>query len=127
MKALLSRLILILLCQGCSIAQYPITATELKYATSLSPVLLNSSGKTLYINEDLAPLGDFEFSHHGGMGNTPVNISEDLNREVEQRKGEGIVNLSFEVKTALVGQTVTVTGTVVSRKGSRSSGVEGRQ
>lgn len=116
-----------LLFQSCSMARYPITATGLRYATSLSPVLQDSRGKNLYFQEDLAPLGDFEFSRRGGMGDTPLDLSEDLNREVERRKGEGIVNLSFRVKNTFGGQDVTVTGTVVSRKASRTgAGEEGR-
>ena len=103
-------------------ARYSITSTGLKYATSLSPVLQDSRGKNLYVNEDLAPLGNFEFSRHGGFGGNPVDISDDLNREIEQRKGEGIVNLSFQVRNSFFGQNVTVTGTVVSRKALNSRG-----
>ncbi len=112
-------LILVLLCHGCSMARYKIKSDGLKYATSLSPVLNDSRGKNLYLHEDLDPLGDFEFSRHGGMGGT-IDIAEELNREVEKLKGEGIVNLCFRVGNTLGGQSVVVTGTVVSRKALRS-------
>jgi hypothetical protein len=98
-------------------AKYPIKCDGLKYAASLSPVLQDSSGKNLYINEDLLPLGNFEFSRYGSMGGSPVDISDDLNKEVEKLNGEGIVGLSFRISNSLfLFQNVAISGTIVSKK-----------
>ncbi len=123
----LSCLAVLPLLASCSAARYGIKANGLKYATSLSPVLQDAKGKNLYINEDLTPLGSFEFTRRGGMGGATLDLSDDLNREVEQRKGEGIVNLAFTVKNTFGGQTMTVTGTVVAAKGSRAGAREKAQ
>ncbi len=109
---------------GCAAARYGIKTDGLKYAASLSPVLQDAKGRNLYLNEDLAPLGDFEFTRRGGMGGSVVDLSDQLNQEVERRKGEGIVNLAFTVANTLGGQTLTVTGTVVKAKDSRAGARE---
>jgi hypothetical protein len=137
-------LLLFLLLQGCAGARYPITAGGLKYATSFSPVLPGENGKPLYIDEDLAPLGDFDFTRtpvgllYSGT-RTTVDLSDDLNREVERLNGQGIVGLSIKVRECVTSwlfpltvlpfypgcHTVSVSGTVVARKGAGAAGQGG--
>ena len=120
---------------GCAGAHYNISADRLIYPTSLSPVLPDGQGKPLYLDEDLQRVGEFSFRRTSigflyGMTGTAIDLSDDLNREVRRRRGEGIVGLSlrsdacgsswFFPLTVLPFypgcQNLTVTGTVVTRR-----------
>lgn len=124
-----------LLLAGCAGAHYTVSADRLKYPASLSPVLPDEQGKPLYLDEDLEPVGEFSFrrTSYGflyGLTGTRVDISGDLNGEVERRRGEGIVRLSLTAANCATSwffpftvlpfypgcQNLTVTGTVVVRK-----------
>ncbi len=124
-----------MLLAGCAGADYRISADRLRYPASLSPVLPDTRGKPLYLDEDLKSVGEFSFSRTSvgylyGMTGSPIDISDNLNDEVERRQGEGIVRLSFTASNCASSwffpltvlpfypgcQNVTVTGTVVTRK-----------
>lgn len=124
-----------LLLAGCAGAHYRISANRLIYPTSLSPVLPDGQGRPLYLDEDLRRVGEFSFRRTSigflyGMTGTAIDLSDDLNREVQRRQGEGIVGLSlrsdacgsswFFPLTVLPFypgcQNLTVTGTVVTRR-----------
>jgi len=124
-----------LMVAGCAGARYRISADRLRYPVSLSPVLPDGQGKPLYLDEDLQPVGQFSFSRTSvgylyGMTGTAIDLSDNLNGEVERRQGEGIVRLSLRTSTCASSwyipltvlpfypgcQNLTVTGTVVTRK-----------
>lgn len=134
-QAMVGLVVMSLMLAGCAGARYRISADRLMYPVSLSPVLPDGQGKPLYLNEDLQPVGEFSFSRTSvgylyGMTGTSIDISDNLNGEVERRQGEGIVRLSlrsgicasssFFPLTVLPFypgcQNLTVTGTVVTRK-----------
>jgi len=127
-----------LILAGCAGAHYRISADRLRYPTSLSPVLPDGGGKPLYLGEDLRPVGEFSFERKSvgflyGLTGTAIDLSDNLNDEVERRQGEGIVRLSLRAVTCESSwyfpftvlpfypgcQNLTVTGTVVVRKSAR--------
>ncbi len=122
---------------GCAGAHYRVSVDRLRYPASLSFALPNEQGKPLHMGRDLDPVGEFAFTRTSvgylyGLTGTAIDLSDDLNREVETRRGEGIVRLAFRPKTCASSwffpltilpfypgcQNLTVTGTVVSRKAS---------
>jgi len=124
-----------LLLASCAGAHYRISADRLRYPASLSPVLPDGQGKPLSLDKDLQPLGEFAFTRTSvgffySMTGTAIDLSDDLNREVETRRGEGIVRLALRPKLCATSwffpltilpiypgcQNVSVTGTVVTRK-----------
>ncbi len=134
-RALLGLFATALLLGGCAGSQYTISAHRLKYPTSLSPVLPDERGKPLYLDEDLQRVGEFSFSRTSvgflyGVTGTSIDISHNLNGEVERRHGEGVVLLSLRTEVCASSwffpltilpfypgcQNLTVTGTVVARK-----------
>lgn len=125
----------VLVLVGCAGAHYRISADRLKYPASLSPVLPDEQGKPLYLDEDLRAVGEFSFSRTSvgylySLTGTAIDLSDNLNGEVERRQGEGIVRLSLRTSTCASSwyipltvlpfypgcQNLTVTGTVVTRK-----------
>lgn len=136
-RAILGLAAVMLILAGCAGAHYSISADRLKYPTSLSPVLPDCQGKPLYLGEDLQPVGEFSFERTSvgfvySMTGTAIDLSDNLNGEVERRQGEGIVRLSLRAGNCASSwffpltvlpfypgcQTFTVTGTVVVRKSS---------
>ncbi len=134
-RALLDVIVMAFFLGGCAGASYSVSADRLKYPASLSPALQDGRGKTLSLDDDLQPAGDFSFSRTSvgflyGMTGTTIDLSDDLNREVEARRGEGIVRLALRPKLCASSwffpltilpfypgcQNVSVTGTVVTRK-----------
>ncbi len=120
---------------GCAGAHYKISADRLRYPASLSPVLPDERGRPLYLGENLQPVGEFSFNRTSvgcfySMTGEAIDLSDDLNREVERRQGEGIVLLSLRSGVCASSmffpltvlplypgcQNLTVTGTVVTRK-----------
>ncbi len=120
---------------GCAGAHYGISADRLRYPASLSPVLPDGQGKPLYLGEELHPVGEFSFSRTSvgflySVTGTAIDLSDNLNSEVERRQGEGIVLLSLRAGNCATSwsfpltvlpfypgcQNLTVTGTVVTRK-----------
>ena len=142
-KAMVGLVVMSLMLAGCAGAHYRISADRLKYPTSLSPVLPDGQGKPLYLGEDLQPVGEFSFNRGSvgylyGMTGTTIDLSDNLNGEVERWQGEGIVRLSLTAKNCASSwlfpltvlpfypgcQDLAVTGTVVTRK--RASENQGR-
>ena len=134
-QAMVGLVVMSLMVAGCAGARYRISADRLRYPVSLSPVLPDGQGKPLYLDEDLQPVGQFSFSRTSvgylyGMTGTAIDLSDNLNGEVERRQGEGIVRLSLRTSTCASSwyipltvlpfypgcQNLTVTGTVVTRK-----------
>ncbi len=120
---------------GCAGAHTTITADRLKYPVSLSPALPDEKGKPLHLDKELRPVGDFGFSRTAvgylySLTDATIDISDELNREVESRNGKGIVDLSLEVRNCASSwffpltaipfypgcQNLSVTGTVVERE-----------
>jgi len=134
-RAILGLAATMLVLVACAGTHYRISADRLKYPTSLSPVLPDGQGKPLYLGEDLQPVGEFSFKRTSvgylyGMTGTAIDLSDNLNGEVERRQGEGIVRLSLRAENCASSwffpltvlpfypgcQDLTVTGTVVTRK-----------
>ncbi len=124
-----------LILAGCAGANFRVKADRLKYPASLSPVLPDAQGKPLRLGRELRPVGEFAFDRTSvgfvyGMTGTTVDLSDDLNREVETRRGEGIVRLALRPKLCVSSwffpltilpiypgcQNIAVSGTVVTRK-----------
>jgi hypothetical protein len=134
-QTLLGLGVVALLLAGCAGAHYKVSADRLKYPASLSIALPDGQGKPLYLDKDLQRVGEFSFTRtsvgfiYSATG-TAIDLSDDLNREVQRRQGEGIVGLSlrsdacgsswFFPLTVLPFypgcQNLTVTGTVVTRR-----------
>ncbi len=134
-QAIVGLVVTSLMLAGCAGAHYRISADRLRYPASLSPVLPDGQGRPLYLDDDLQPVGEFSFSRTSvgfiyGLTGTAVDLSDNLNGEVERRHGEGIVRLSLRAGTCGSNwlfpltvlpfypgcQNLTVTGTVVTRK-----------
>ncbi len=131
-----------LILTGCAGARYRISADRLRYPASLSPVLPDEEGRPAYLGESLKPVGRFSFNRTSvgfvyGVTGTAIDLSDDLNREVERRQGEGIVQLSLRPENCASSwffpftllpfypgcHNLTVTGTVIVRnREGRESG-----
>ncbi len=136
-RALLGLGAMALLLAGCAGAQSMISADRLRYPASLSPVLPDERGKPLYLGEDLESVGEFSFTRTPigflySIIRSDVDVSDNLNGEVERRRGKGIVLLSVRAETCVSSwffpltvlpfypgcQNLTVSGTIVTRKPS---------
>lgn len=133
--SLLLTLVAGLLGLGCAGAHYDVKADSARYPISLSPSLPDSSGNVLYLGEELESRGTFTVEgtelgvFYNATGGT-VDLSEDVNREVKRRGGEGVVALSVTTSHCALNwlfpltllpiwpgcQGVEVKGTVVRRR-----------
>ena len=135
LQAVMCLVAIALMLAACAGSHYDISADRLNYPASLSPVLHDEQGKPCYLGEDLNSLGTFSFQMTSvgflySLIGTSIDLSDELNREVERLQGEGIVLLSLRSRTCSSSwffpltafpiypgcQYVTVSGTVVARK-----------
>jgi len=126
---------------GCAGARYEVAADHARYPLSFSPSLPDEKGKVVYLGHELESKGSFEFSTtqlgflYGLTSAGTVDVSEKINEEVAKKGGEGVVALVVKNQNCFTNylfplpilpfypgcQVVTVTGTVVSLKGSQTA------
>ncbi len=122
---------------GCASAHWNARVDSARYPLSLSPALSDADGRSLLLGDGLEKVGEFEFTHrplgfvYGAVG-AELDLSADLNRAVEEARGEGVVNLTVRAGTCGTSwvfplnmlpfypgcQRVTVSGIVVRRSPS---------
>jgi hypothetical protein len=88
---------------GCAGAECNITADRAKYPMSFSRGLPNDTGRTLTVGDGLKVVGslDIEKTKLGflyGLTKGSLDISDELNRQVQTKGGEGVVALKLETR-----------------------------
>jgi len=125
---------------GCAGANYQFAADRARYPISFSPALPDGTGRILYLGHELEPKGSFEFTRtqigflYGAISSGPIDVSDQINAEVAQKGGEGVVALALRNQNCATNylfplqilpffpgcQIVTVTGTVIAVKGQQT-------
>lgn len=86
---------------GCSGARSHIKAQGAVYPVSFSPAIRNSDGSIL-MEDDLTEVGDFDFTYTTRrmfwkiipLSRNQFDLSDEINRQIREKGGEGIVNLN---------------------------------
>ena len=107
--------IAVLTSSACGMRSY-VSAEDSKYPISMSSGLRDEKGKLLG-DADLEKLGTLKVNYMActmlwsavGLGNRTRDISEDVNREVAVRKGEGVTNLTVE-SSGTIWEIMTLVG-----------------
>jgi hypothetical protein len=105
----------VLTTSACGMRSY-VSAEDSKYPISLSSGLRDEHGKLLGEGE-LEKLGTLKVNYMActmlwsavGLGNRTRDISEDVNREVAARRGEGVINLTIE-SSGTIFEIITLVG-----------------
>jgi hypothetical protein len=85
---------------GCAGATYSVVLPTARYPVSLSRVLPDEEGRPLAVGEGLVSLGVFDLDSASvgilyALTGTTIDLSRQLNAQVERLCGEGIVELSL--------------------------------
>jgi hypothetical protein len=96
-------------------AHYDVRADSARYPISFSPVLLGPDDEFLALGHELEEVGSFELNHYRfGLVYSlvkfgPLDISDDINKEVISRRGEGVVSLSVTTSNCATNWFVPLT------------------
>jgi hypothetical protein len=89
--------------QGCLVGHADVRADTLRYPASFSAGLPDEQGRLQLVDRDLVVVGKVDeswtewFTLYGAIhGDEKVDLSEELNRAVRERGGEGIANLKVD-------------------------------
>jgi hypothetical protein len=121
--------------QGCAGARWNARVDSARYPVSFSSVLSDANGQLLFLGEELEQVGEFRLSHTPvgflyGSTTSDLDLSQEINGEVEAVRGEGVVNLTVSARGCGSSwlfplnilpfypgcQNVTISGVVVKRK-----------